>query len=80
MSFPRDVNRAYSQDLDLLATFESGPRAATETEAEGLFSAGLLSYAGIDGEGFDSEGGTSYALNRSGEIMLRLSNSERASP
>jgi hypothetical protein len=65
------VDRCYTSDLKMLEIFRQGPMVANEPEVQSLFSAGLLSNAGIDGGDFEGNGGTIYQLNRYGEIMLK---------
>lgn len=70
------VDRAFYEDLKHLACFCEDVAASGDMQpvAESLQSAGLLSFAGIDGGGFgeDDQGGTLYRLNHFGRLLSEL--------
>lgn len=64
------VDRAFSEDLHVLLTFEEGVQKQQDVAAA-LFSAGLLANQGIDGGimGEEDSGGILYGLNKYGKIL-----------
>ncbi|KJU86357.1 hypothetical protein MBAV_001449 [Candidatus Magnetobacterium bavaricum] len=67
------ISKCYAKDLEYLRSFREGTQGNMTEVADALFSAGLLLNLGIDGSFDDPEsGGTIYALNEYGKILVEF--------
>lgn len=67
------IGRCYAQDLSYLRTFKDGVQGQMFEIAESLYSAGLLSMAGLDGGISENpnSGGTVFVLNQYGKLLVK---------